>query len=166
MRAKSIQFIDSSNFDTTFLKLLKRKKANNVATSRFDLEAMEIQGKITFLYNLISSFNPFTGLTYKILFWENNETIREFLNHNFTKDIIQNKTPYKNGRLPGIVYINTKKINTSSIKALLNNHFNYEIAKSPSLNIRIQICINHENLVVLLDIYDDRGFDMYCLNKK
>jgi hypothetical protein len=39
------------------------------------------------------------------------------------------------------------------------------MAEEPSLNLRIQICLTQEKGIVLLDIYDDRGFDVYFINK-
>ena len=50
-------------------------------------------------------------------------------------------------------------------RQLLTNHFNYETAEDPSLNIRVQICLNEETEIRLLDIYDDRGFDAYVLER-
>jgi len=35
------------------------------------------------------------------------------------------------------------------------------MAKEPSFNIRVQLSINTNNSIILLDIYDDRGFDIY-----
>ena len=72
-------------------------------------------------------------------------------------------TSYENGEAPGVLYIDMNVFDESVFRQLLTIHFNYEMAEDPSLNIRVQVCLNEENTIKLLDIYDDRGFDMYVL---
>ena len=72
-------------------------------------------------------------------------------------------TSYRNEEDPGILYIDMDSFDEKVFRNLLTNHFNYEMAEDPSLNMRVQICLNEKNGTRLLDIYDDRGFDVYVL---
>lgn len=159
-----IEHIDSRNFDKNFKKLLETKKEKNIVRGRFDLESIELSKKSGFIINLLSSINSIVSLTYKVLFWEEDNKVESLIKSNFENIKYEIVTPYKQGKLPGIVFIEEKTINNHFLEALLNNHFNYEMAVDPSLDMRVQLCINQENFITLLDIYDDRGFDIYYLN--
>lgn len=154
--------IDSKNFDKNFIKLLEIKKGENIVKGRFDIEPIGLKEKIDFITHLLFSFKSVSSLTYKILFWENDKVIQEFIESN-QKKIFDIVTSYKNGEMPGALFIDERTIDEAFLRVLLINHFNHEMAKDPSLNIRVQICVNHEEYITLLDIYDDRGFDIYYL---
>lgn len=153
--------IDSSNFEKSFSKLLEIKKGEKVIKGRFDLEPIELEARLDFIIQLLLSFKSVVGLTYKILFWEKNNFLQSFFEFNQKKYSIV--TPYQNGELPGVIFLDEDVLDQSFIKSLLIIHFNYEMAKDPSLNLRVQLCVNHEKYITLLDIYDDRGFDIYYL---
>lgn len=150
--------INSKNFNQKFSKILNTKKGENIIWGRYDIESVGIEEKNNFIIKLISG--QIIGVTYKILFWDNDEIIQNFINTNY-KGNYSILTNYANGEEPGILYIDDIDLNNFFFDKLLTNHFNYELAKDPSLNIRIQICINYINHIKLLDIYDDRGFDIY-----
>lgn len=153
--------INAHNYDEYFANFLKKKKARNVLKGRFDLEYITLNRKSTHLIKFLSSFDEIIKITYKILFWDKNEVISDFLKKNNQYDLSTFKCSYRNGIKPGILFIEDKKIDHVFIKSLLDHHFNHELAKSPSLNIRVQICLNLKEQIILLDIYDDRGFDIY-----
>lgn len=155
-----VDFIDSKNFDKEFSKLLTNKKGENVANGRVDIENISLINKPNFIVSLLQSYSKVFQITYKILFWEKDEVMSGFFNSDF-----KIHTSYKNGKVPGVIFIDDDKINEELVKSLLINHFNYEMAEEPSLNLRIQICLTQEKGIVLLDIYDDRGFDVYFINK-
>lgn len=157
-----IKKIDSKNFDKNFEKLLEAKKGENVVKGRFDIEPISLKGKIDFVTHLLLSFKSVLCITYKILFWEKDSVLQNLIESNKEKifDIV---TSYKNGEMPGILFIDEKNLDEAFLSTLLINHFNYEMVKDPSLNIRVQICVNQEGYITLLDIYDDRGFDIYYL---
>lgn len=153
--------VNSANFDNQFSVLLENKGGENVITGRFDIEPVDLSKKLDFIVRLFS-LKVIVGLTYKILFWEKDTLIEDLLKSmNLTKYWLN--TSYKNGEDPGVLYIDMKAFDEKILRQLLINHFNYEMAEDPSLNIRVQICINEENEIKLLDIYDDRGFDVYVL---
>jgi len=154
--------IDSKNFDKSFEKLFEIKKGDNIVKGRFDIEPIQLKEKIDFITHLLLSFKSVSSLTYKILFWDSDKIIQKFIESNKEK-IFEIITPYKNGEMPGTLFIDERAIDEAFLHTLLINHFNYEMAKDPSLNIRVQICVNHEKYITLLDIYDDRGFDIYYL---
>ena len=159
----SDKYIDAKNFDRHFKKLLKIKAGNNVVKGRFDMEAIVLDAKSDFIIQLLLSFKNILGITYKILFWEKDERIEALIKEKFYDKNYQITVSYKNGKLPGAVYVEDRIIDKNFLKEALNNHFNYEMAKDPALNIRVQICVNQVDFVILLDIYDDRGFDIYYL---
>lgn len=154
--------IDSENFDETFERLLEEKKGQNVIKGRFDIEPVELNEKLDFIIRLLLSFKSIAGFTYKILFWEKDNLVEGLLKSTKEK-VYKVATSYKNEELPGIIFVDSDTLDEPFLKALLTNHFNYEMAKDPSLNLRIQICVSHEGYKTLLDIYDDRGFDIYYL---
>jgi hypothetical protein len=157
--------INSKNFDKSFQKLLETKKGENVVKGRFDIEPIGLAQKINFMTRLLLSFKSVSSLTYKVLFWEKDSTVQNFMvpKNGRISEII---TSYKNGEMPGVLFVDEEIIDEAFVHTLLINHFNHEIANDPSLNIRVQICVNHEVYVTLLDIYDDRGFDIYYLDSR
>lgn len=156
--------INSNDFDLFFKKILMKKEGHNIVNSRFDLEKLEFKFKADFIINLISSLNDIKGITCKILFWEDDLKVEKFINLYHQNKAYTKTKSYKNGKKPGIVFIDDISINESFLKLLLNSHFNFELAKEPSQNIRIQICVNLEKYIMLFDIYDDRGFFLYYIN--
>jgi len=153
--------INSNNFDQNFTRLLKIKKGKNIVKGRFDLENIKFKNRTEFIINLILSINLIKCVTYKVLFWENDKKIESFFNANFPNKEYKKTLPYKNGKKEGVIFIDDKIIDVLFLKTILIHHFNFEMAKEPSFNIRVQLSINTNSSIILLDIYDDRGFDIY-----
>jgi len=154
--------INSKKFDYSFEKLLEKKEGKNIIKGRFDIEPVPVLKKIEFIIQFFS-LKFIEGLTYKLLFWEKDDLLVSFMNSiNVMKYSII--TSYKNGEVPGVLFIDMDTFNETVFRQLLIHHFNYEIAEDPSLNIRVQICLNEKKSITLLDIYDDRGFDVYVLD--
>lgn len=155
--------IDSQNFDTFFEGLLKVDKAEKVIRGRFDIEDIGLNGKNNFITHLISSLGKISSLTYKILFWEKNHVIQTFIQSNKRIEF-RISTKYESGKKPGVVFIDENGLDKAFFEVLLTNHFNYEMAEEPSMNIRVQLCVNYENHISIIDIYDDRGGNIYYLS--
>ena len=157
------RIINSSNFNQNFKKLLKIKKGRGIANGRLCIESITLKDKAEFVILLISSLKSIIGITYKILFWEEDVKIEKFLELNFPNKRYEKVLSYKNGKQAGAIFIDDGILDISFLKSILNNHFNFEMAKEPSQNLRVQISVNLDNIIILLDIYDDRGFDIYYI---
>ncbi len=160
-----LKIINSNNFDQNFKKLLKSKKGKNIAKGRFDIELIKIRAKEEFIIDLISSFNSIKCITYKILFWEKDKKIEDFFQMTFPNKNYKKVLSYKNDKQAGVIFIDDDMLDMFFLRLILNNHFNFEMAKEPSKNIRVQLCVNIDKYIVLLDIYDDRGFDIFYINR-
>lgn len=158
-----MKIINSSSFDQSFKKLLKVKKGKNITRGRFDLEPIKLKAKAELIILLISSLKSIISITYKVLFWEEDIKIETFFKLNFPNKKFEKASPYKNGKEAGVFFIDDERLDISFLRLLLNNHFNFEMAKEPSQNVRVQLCVNLDNYIMLLDIYDDRGFDIYYI---
>ena len=160
-------FIDVSNFDRIFNQILTVKKGKNVVHSRLNFEDLAFSDRAHFLVDFIKSFEGITGVTYKILFWDDEFTILNAFNkYNIqTKEVRVNRS-YLNTDIPGeVVSAEMLSVNEKLSYGLIDMHFNFEQAIEPSFNGRLQICLNRENCNILFDIYDDRGCDVFFLWK-
>lgn len=157
-----LKIISSKNFDDYFKNIFEDKKKNDVISGRYDFESIEVNNKINFLFKKFIDVPNFESLTFKILYWEKDNIIEEFFNSNDINDYLITNN-YLGEEKPGEVFIDNKKFNNIFFDNLLVNHFNYEKALEPSINIRVQICINYEDCLSLLDIYDDRGLNVYYI---
>jgi hypothetical protein len=159
-----MKLINSNNFDQNFQKLLKVKKGKNIAKGRLDLEPIKLKAKAELIALLMSSLKLSAGITYKVLFWEEDAKIENFFKLNFPNKKYVKASSYKNGKQAGVIFVDDEALDTPFLKSILNNHFNFEMAKEPSQNIRVQLCANLDNYIILLDIYDDRGLDIYHIS--
>jgi len=155
------EFVDSKNFDQVLGQILARKEGKKIIKGQFDIDSVTLAHKLDFIMVLLASFQTIRGLTYKILFWDRIDSIKDLIESSEKK--CQIASLYEGYEHPGVIFVDDKALDISFCKQLLVNHFNYEMAKTPSLNLRIQLCINHSYDVTLLDIYDDRGFYIYYL---
>jgi hypothetical protein len=156
-----LQDIDCKSVDDFFRQRLSKKQDKNIVKGRVDIEHISLTKKSQFIYDIISSFNAISGCTYRILFWEKNEIIESFFKLNFPKKEYIIYQPYKNKKSPGICFVRDLEIDKMFFKMLINNHFNFELAKNPSLCVRVQMYIYITGFKILLDIYDDRGFYLF-----
>ena len=151
--------INPSNFDVEFRKISRNKRG--IAKSRIDFENIDVEAKIRLIMFLISKASRLDSVVYKILFWEKDEKIEEHLLKNMKGQYTKAK-PYKNGARAGVIFIKEKAFEPNFLKFILLRHFNFELAKEPSLNIRVQLAVNNkEKFSILFDIYDDRGCYVY-----
>lgn len=156
--------ISHNNFDSKFNKILKQKRGRNIVRSNFDIENISIDKKIDFIIHRITEFE-FRNIIYKIIFWDDNNRINDFLNNKYDFDHIIVSKQYKNGATPGVIFIEDTKINILFLRKILLLHFNFEFAKIPCINMKLQIFLKLiDNNDILIDIYDDRGFNIYFLN--
>lgn len=157
---KNNYIVNSENFDKKFKALLVNKNKKSVIKLKFDFESVCVGKKIELIKFLISNKNLVGNIVYKILFWEKDEALENclaFWNYKKIKS-------YKNGIKPGIIFVEQDKIDTKFIDFILLRHFNFELAKEPSLNIKVQFFIKfNDQFSMLFDIYDDRGFYAYYL---
>lgn len=156
-------FINHKNFDQKFKRILKQKKGRNVIRTRFYLENSTSKFKINFLIDYVNNIKKFVAITYKILFWENDSNIVKFLDGKVPD--YDMTTGYKNNKKAGEVYVSSKKVDLKLIESILIYHFNYELAKDPSFNIRLQFVVETDIQLILFDVYDDRGLDAYFIEK-
>ncbi len=153
--------ISHNNFDSKFNKLLKQKGGRNIVRSNFDLENISMNKKIDFIVHKISEFE-FRKIVFKIIFWDDENRILDVINKKYDFDSIISSKQYKNGATPGVIFIEDSKLNVSFFRQILLLHFNFELAKDPCINMKLQIFFDFENdKDILLDIYDDRGFNVY-----
>ena len=148
------------NFDKQFKSLLKNKHKKCVIKSQFDFENVNVGKKIELIKFLITNKNLADNIVYKIIFWEKDEVIENCLVSKNYKKI----KSYNNGVRPGVIFVEQDKLDVEFIDFILLRHFNFELAKEPSLNIRVQLFAKFDDdFSILLDIYDDRGFYAYYL---
>jgi hypothetical protein len=159
-------FIDISNFDIVFKQILANKKGKNVVYSRLVLDGLVFSDRVHFLVDYINSTKGIMGVTYKLLFWEDDLNIlNAFQKHGIQTKDIQVHSTYLNNETPGEIFYSEALLNNILLHGLISMHFNFERAIEPAFNVRLQICLNRGNGVILFDIYDDRGCDVYFLCK-
>jgi len=170
-------FNNIKNFDKKFRQLLHTKGGRDILKGRCCMESIKLKNKVDFIMQLFLFSEGLLSLTYKIFFWETDKVMEEFVENNFLhKTIEESNKPkeskicvkarsYKGKRIPGVMYLEDQLIDGNFFKKLLNVHFNFELALEPSLSLRVQICVNKKDLVLLLDIYDDRGFNLHMVTK-
>ena len=153
-----INTIKPNNFDKIFKELLKNKKKKGVASARIGFESICVDDKIKLILFLISDGVNIENVLYKVLFWEDDTKIENYINKNFPKEKFTKIKPYKNQAEAGVFFIEENEINIKFLKSILLRHFNFELAKNPALNMRVFLFVKIKNkFSILLDIYDDRG---------
>jgi hypothetical protein len=157
----NINLIDLSFFEKKIINLIKDKKIKNIERDVFDIEKISLPNKSNFLISFIKGIKNVESIKYRILFWEKDNILINFFNYNFSDKNFEIQKPYKGRKSPGIIFVIDEKIDSIFLSELLKNHFNYEMAKEPSMNLRVQIYLHQNKSITLLDIYDDRGFYVY-----
>lgn len=160
MKNMNINKDSCSIINRFFCNILSKKKYRKSVYGKFDIEHVILSKKADFICNMIKSLNIESVLC-RILFWEKDEIIESFLKKQISINEYVIYRGYNNKIMPGICFIQVSRDITSFLKILLTNHFNFELGKMKSLNVRVQICIDTKYNGYLLDIYDDRGFYMY-----
>jgi hypothetical protein len=151
----------SINYDAINRLFCRNQGKNRKAIEgQFNLEQISYKKRVDLICNTILSLNDKFKIC-RILFWEKDENIKTFLQRSFPEEKFIIYKSYENKKTPGICFIHTQKESNTLFRILLTNHFNYELAKEPALNIRVQIYIETIYTSFFLDIYDDRGFYMH-----
>jgi hypothetical protein len=135
-------------------KIIKQKRF--IVRNRLHIENINLENKILFLSNYIQNIKDVLDVTYRILSWEDINSLEEIL-----KDKLYYKIDYRNGKRPGKIVLKEVNIDFNFLQNILVSHFNYELALEPSVNIRPQILIRTSKYSIVFDIYDDRGVDVY-----
>ena len=99
--------IDSNNFDIEFKKINRNKRG--IVKSRIDFENIDVEAKIRLVMFLISKASHLDSIIYRILFWERDEKIEEYLLKNM-KGRYTKARPYKNGARAGVIFIKEKAL--------------------------------------------------------
>lgn len=159
-------YVDISNFDKVFKQILAIKTGKNIIYNRLVLDGLAFSDRVHFLVDYINSTKGIMGVTYKLLFWEDDLNIlNAFKRFGIQTNVVQVYRSYVGDETPGEIFYTETLINDNLLRGLINMHFNFEHAIEPAFNIRLQICLNRDNVVILFDIYDDRGCDVYFLCK-
>ncbi len=106
-----------------------------------------------------SYFNNSTFIKLKLYFWEPDCQILQYIK-NFNCDFILLKS-YKGRVKPGVVLISFKELDIVFIRNLLFNHFNKDFSRNPCLDIRPYFLIQNKTNNIVLEVYDDRGFNVF-----
>ena len=163
---KKVEYINSENFDKELKEIIDSENGKKVGGARCSIDDIHISKKSKFVINFIQSLSSISGVTFKVLFWETQEVIESFFRETFPNKSYKMAISYGGGQEPGVFFVDDNTPDTIFIKELLDHHFNFELAADPALNLRVFIAINQDNLTWLLEIYDDRGFYMYQLERK
>ncbi len=102
---------------------LKIRRGKNIAKGRFDLESIKLKAKAEVIILLISSLKSIIGITYKVLFWEEDTKIEDFFKLNFSNKKYEKASSYKNGKEPGIVFIDDEIIDIDFFEVTIKQSF-------------------------------------------
>ena len=152
--------MDKKSFDKIFQKLLLFKKRDRFIDARFNVESLPLDARPDFVIQLLLSFEKALRIIHKILFWEEDTRLLSFMESHARNRNYSLTTSYKGRGSPGIIYMVDESIDKIFLAEILKYHFNYEPVQEPSFDMQLQTCIDHKEFAVLIDIYDDRGFDM------
>ena len=134
--------IDKKRFDEQFRRLFAQKEDPGVVYGQFDMEYLPLDAKPYFIIQLLLSFREISHITYRVVFWENNDRMISFMESNLSDRQYSLTTFYIGRESPGIIYIEDKRVDDIFLAEILKNHFNYEMGKEPTLQMRLQICID------------------------
>jgi hypothetical protein len=145
-----------------FVKMTKSKKAKNIVYSRYHLDNLTFNNRLSFLHNFVTNFLiNYSKVNYKISYWEKDERVESVLKKISRNSVIELYRPYRGKIKSGIVFLSENILDVKFLNEIISVHFNHEQAKNPSLNMRLQISLECVEQIYFLDIYDDRGFDFF-----
>jgi len=135
------------------------EKLNKSQKIRFYLNRIvDLDKKIELIISTISLTKEDEKLYLFLKFWQEDTSIIDELKKNEI-NIIHHKK-YLGDEEAGGLACEITLVNSDFIHQLLLCHFNYETGGEPYLNIRPYFVLNESKIII--DIYDDRGFDIYC----
>ena len=149
------------DFSAIDLRILQKKIKKNVLNCFCNLENISQNKRTDLMLNEIKNNKATDRILIRIIFWEDTNFIVKYLKT--IDDKFELISEYSGEKQGGLILNQFNDNNFSVLKSILISHFNYELAKKPSLNIRLQICVPCEEFKVLYDIYDDRGFYKYLV---
>lgn len=153
--------MDYNIYNELFNTMLENDNTN-VVKGRFNIENLSIQQKADYIFDLIKSFSTDYKIC-RILFWEKDEKIMCFIKK-YAKKNCHILNCYQGKDVPGICILNINEETSSLLKKILISHLGFELGEDFSINVRLQIYIKKEELRIIIDVYDDRGFNMYILD--
>ena len=155
-------------FDIKFSKILKTKISPEIGRIRIFLEEIsDTKLKVLFFQKFVARFAEHESFFVKLLFWESpEEFIEKVLLSKFDaskiKIIRQKSDDFSD---PCVVWFHGDKLDSVLLYEIILWHFNFELAESPSANMRVQFSLTESGNQILWDVYDDRGCDVYWLKE-
>ncbi len=144
-----------NEFLKTYKSYKKYEKNDRFLYCRYYLEKYKFNLRIGFISKLLLN-EDYDNYVIELKFWENDEFIlSKMKDYNYNCTLVRT---YKNGQTPGILAVEGKKVDLTNLGAILLNHFNYELAEKPALNIGIILYLESADFLKVYDFYDDRGF--------
>lgn len=124
--------------------------------TQVDIEDLTFDEKIESIERFFINSNI---ISLKLYYWEQDCQIQQFV-RNFNYDFVTLK-PYKGRVKPGVILIQLQGNDICFIRNVLFNHFNADFSQNPYLNIRPYFLVQNKSNSILLEIYDDRGFNVF-----
>lgn len=157
--------INYKNFDTLFKNILKGKRKRNIVFFQGIFESIKLSNKPKLLTTSILNIKGIEEITIKLLFWEKNKELYQWLNENIYNSKIDIVKDYKGGQNSGVLFIECNNLDFIELEKLITYHFNSELAINPSFQIKIYISITTNDFIYLNYIYDDRGCRIFQMLK-
>lgn len=157
------QKMQNSLFHANELKLLDSFESEGIFGARFHLDNIEHEDKAIKVTKFIQTFKAREGIIFRILIWQRSEDVCEFLSEFCQIHSVNLLRDYSGKKAPGIIEFQRSEMSFEQLRNLVSGHFNFEMALSPALNMRIQIKIASDTSVVFFDIYDDRGLNFFVI---
>lgn len=145
-------FVNDTLLDVNFAKFYHGKQ--NYLNC--NIESLNFEDKIN---TIETYFNNSNLIEIKLYYWEPDSLIQQYIK-NFNYEFLLLKS-YKGRIKPGVVLISLKVMDTVLIRNLLFNHFNKDFSRNPYLDIRPYFLIRNQENEIVLEVYDDRGFNVF-----
>lgn len=145
-------------------EIISNKTNKDVLKLRCDIEQLEVNGKIDRIFSLLEYFDEPSQIIYRIDFWQSSDEIIELIESRGMVECTMLKE-YEKDAVPGVILLETKSIRDDIMRELLFRHFNYELARVPAFNMKIQLLLAKNGRTCVFNFYDDRGFDTYFVNR-
>ncbi len=133
----------------------KYEKQESLVWCRYYLDDYKFENRVRFVLNMIKP-HVNGNFIMEVKFWDKNTIIKDFFHESTNKYYIQRE--YRSNKTPGLVIMEDNNLNLKFFEKLLINHYNYEKALDPALNVKILLFVNYNNFLLVFDFYDDRGF--------
>lgn len=145
-------FMKSSFLDIN----LKKYYEGTPRFTNYDVENFDFYNKIN---KINEFFSDSLSVHLKLYYWEPDSQIHTYI-RNFNYDF-ENLKLYHKRSLPGVALVRLRNNDSVFIQNILFNHFNKEFSLNPCLDIRPYFLIHKKTSLLLLEIYDDRGFNVF-----